>query len=119
MTKKILIVDDSATAIALFKACMKPYSDYTVLSTNKWDSAVEMAVAEKPFLIVLDYNMPEKSGAEIAKLMQSKGVDSKLVLMSANTQNSVVEEVNALGFVDILEKPISAEMLKALLEKLS
>lgn len=119
MTNNVLIVDDSATARALFKACMKGYPDYTIFETDKWDVALEIAKKENPFLVVLDYNMPEKSGADVAKLLQDNNIDAKYVLMSANTQNSVVEEVKALGFFDVLEKPITAEAVKNLLEKLS
>ncbi|EKD71882.1 MAG: hypothetical protein ACD_46C00079G0001, partial [uncultured bacterium] len=85
---------------------------------NNSNDALKLAKSEKPFLIVLDYNMPEKNGAEIARLLLTDDIKSHLVLMSANTQNSVVEEVKALGFVDVLEKPITAEAVQMLLEKL-
>lgn len=115
---KILIVDDSATARALFKACIRG-SRFKVFETDNSDEALNIAKSEEPFLIILDYNMPDKNGAEIAQLMLDNGIEAHFVLMSANTQNSVVEEVKALGFVDVLEKPITAEAVQTLLEKLS
>ena len=119
MIRKILVIDDSATAVALFKACMKGYPDYIVLGSNNWQKGIELAEKEKPFLIILDYNMPEKTGPEIATIMQKKGIDAKLVLMSANTQNSVIKEIEALGFIDVLEKPVTAESVQTLLEKIT
>ena len=119
MTRQILIVDDSVTARTLFKACVAASGSYEVLEAGNWQDAVNLAVEKKPFLIVLDYNMPEKVGSEVAKLMQEKGVQSHFVLMSANTQDSVLEEVKQLGFEDIIEKPVSAEAVQTMLERLS
>lgn len=119
MTEKVLIVDDSATARALFKACFSENSNYVVLETGDWQEAVSIAKKEQPFLVVLDYNMPEKVGPEIAQEIQKAGVKTRFVLMSANTQESVVKEVEALGFIDIIEKPITAEAVQSMLEKLS
>ena len=119
MNQKILIVDDSATARALFKACMSDFPDYEVLEAENWQDALQHAEKEEPFLVILDYNMPEKVGPEIASMIKDKGIKTHFVLMSANTQDSVVEEVENLGFVDIIEKPISVEDVQSVLEKLS
>ncbi|KTD09420.1 response regulator [Legionella jamestowniensis] len=118
MTQKILIVDDSATARALFKACLFNNREYEIIEASQWKDALETAKLHHPFLVVMDYNMPEKSGGELAKLMQNEGVDAYYVLLSANTQQAVINEVKALGFFDVLEKPVSAESVKILLEKL-
>ncbi|KTD46526.1 Response regulator gacA [Legionella quinlivanii] len=119
MGQKILIVDDSATARALFRACLFGDPDYEVIQASQWEDAVEKAESEQPFLIVLDYNMPEKSGSEIAKIMMDRGIDTHYVLLSANTQQAIINEVKALGFFDVLEKPVSTEEVHALLERLS
>lgn len=118
MTQKILIIDDSATARALFKACLFDDPEYEVIQASRWEEAIEKAKTHHPFLIVLDYNMPEKTGSEIAKLMQDEGIKAHYVLASANTQQSVINEVQALGFTDVIEKPVSAESIRGLLEKL-
>lgn len=118
MTQKILIVDDSATARALFKACLFDNPEYELIQASQWQDAVEKAELQQPFLIVVDYNMPEKTGSEIAKIMQDRGIQAHYVLISANTQKSVIDEVQALGFFDVIEKPVSAEGIHSLLEKL-
>lgn len=119
MRKKILIVDDSATARALFKACMHGKNEYEVLEAGNANDALNKAKSENPFLIVLDYNMPEKNGAELAEIMKQNQIKSYFVLMSANTQSAIVEEVKNLGFIDVIEKPVSSESIQTLLEKLS
>lgn len=117
MIGPILIVDDSRTARALFKACISGLGDYEILETGNWQEAVQLAKDRKPKLCVLDYNMPEKVGTEIAKEIINTGIDTTFVLMTANTQDSVVQEAKSLGFIDVLEKPVSASVLALLLEK--
>lgn len=119
MAKKILITDDSATARALFKACLPNSGKYEVFEADNPTDALAIAIVEHPFLIVLDYNMPDKTGAELARMMKDKGIEAHYVLMSANTQSSVIDEVKALNFIDVIEKPVSAEALQLLLEKIS
>lgn len=62
--------------------------------------------------------MPEKVGTELAKLMRDAGVKTPFVLMSANVQQHVIDETEKLGFIHILEKPVSAESVEALLDKI-
>lgn len=119
MKQKILIVDDSSTARALFNVCFVDHPEYEIIQASHWQEAIEKAQLHKPFMIVLDYNMPEKSGSEVAELMQEKGIKAHYVLITANTQQSIIEEVNRLGFFDVIEKPISAEDVQSLLEKLT
>lgn len=118
MTKKVLIVDDSATARALFAACMFGNENYETIQASNWQDGLAKAKEYTPFLAVLDYNMPEKTGAELAQLMQQQGINCHYVLLSANTQPAVVDEVMALGFAEVIEKPVSAESVTRLLEQL-
>lgn len=118
MNQKVLIVDDSATARALFKICISAETDFDVTQSGNWNDALEKATSEKFKFIVLDYNMPEKTGPELAILLREQGVEAPLILMSANTQKAVLEEVAALGFSYVIEKPVSAEKIAAMLEKI-
>lgn len=118
MRQKILIVDDSATARALLKLCFAEYPEYEIIQASEWQDAIEKAQLHTPFIIVLDYNMPEKSGSELAQLMKEKGIKAYFVLSTANTQQSVIDEVTKLDFVGVLEKPVSVENIHSLIGKL-
>ncbi len=118
MKKKILVVDDSATARMLFNVCLKEQGGYELLQAGNWKDALEVANDESLALIVLDYNMPEKVGTEVAKMMREAGIQTPFALMSANTQQHVLDEIESLGFIDVLEKPVTVDVVQSLLEKI-
>lgn len=119
MSKNILVVDDSATARMLFGMYLQDHGEYTLLQSGSWEEALALAKKENLALIVLDYNMPEKVGTELAALMRKEGVVTPFALMSANTQDHVMEEIETLGFIDVVEKPVTAESVQSLLDKIS
>jgi CheY-like chemotaxis protein len=118
MKKNILVVDDSATARMLFNVCLQGQDDYALLQASTWQEALKFAEDEALALVVFDYNMPEKVGTELAAMMRKVGVEAPFALMSANTQQHVMEEIESLGFIHLLEKPVSAEAVQSLLEKI-
>ena len=115
--KNILIVDDSATSRMLFKAHMPEGHPHAVHEANDLPSALKMADTITPDLVVLDYNMPGANGVEVAQRLLATGLKAKLVLLTANTQQSVIEDARALGFFKVVEKPITSEKLAALLQE--
>ncbi|MBZ0106383.1 MAG: response regulator [Sulfuricella denitrificans] len=117
--KKILIIDDSTTSRLLFKAYMPKDEAYEVHEASDYHSALAKASETDPDLVVLDYNMPDYNGVETAFALRAAGSKAKLVLFTANTQQSVVDAAMAAGFVDIVEKPITAEKIKAMLERVA
>ncbi|MDF1757843.1 MAG: response regulator [Legionellaceae bacterium] len=118
MDKKILVIDDSATARMLFKVCLQAIEGYELIQASTWQDALEIAKKEDLELVVFDYNMPDKVGPEVAVMMRDAGVKAPFALMTANTQDHVIEEVEDLGFIHVMEKPVSAEMVQIMLDKL-
>jgi len=119
MKKKILVIDDSATARMLFNICLSKHADYELLQASNWQEAMTQLKEEGVVLVVFDYNMPEKVGTEIAALMRDEGVTLPFALMSANVQQHVMDEAERLGFIDVMEKPVSVEAVQRLLEKIA
>ncbi len=112
---KVLIVDDSMTSRMLFKAYLAKTGQHELSEAANLPDALDVAKTQRPDLVVLDYSMPGHSGVEMARALQSAGIAAKFALLTANTQQSVVDEAAAAGFFRVLEKPVNAEKVAALL----
>lgn len=116
---KILIVDDSKTSRLLFKAYMPKDEPHQVFEAVNLPDALDVLREVQPELLVLDYNMPEYSGVEMAQAILRAGYMPKMVLLTANTQKMVVEAATAAGFIQVLEKPVNTEKITALLKQVT
>jgi CheY-like chemotaxis protein len=81
------------------------------------ETALSIALEVNPDITFLDYNLPGKNGADIARDLLQAGVETKFVLLTANLQPSVIKEVEDLGFTAILDKPITTAKLSSVLEQ--
>lgn len=116
--KKLLIVDDSKTAKLLFKSYMPADSGYDIHEAHDRDTALAMAQEIRPDVVIMDYNMPERNGVEIAGDLRAAGIDAQYVLLTANTQASVLAAAKQAGFVTVLEKPITRDKISEALKRL-
>ena len=107
----VLIVDDSATSRMLFKAHMPKDRGIIVLEACDGDAAFAIVKASSPDMIFLDYNMPNHDGVEVAAELLAQGYKGTIALLTANTQESLIEEARAAGIKLVLEKPITKEKL--------
>ncbi|OGS91925.1 MAG: hypothetical protein A2Z95_03345 [Gallionellales bacterium GWA2_60_18] len=114
---RILIVDDSKTSRLLFRAYMPKGEQHQVFEAANLPDALGSLQETQPELVVLDYNMPEHNGVEIAQAILQAGFKPKMALLTANTQKMVVDAAMAAGFLQVLEKPVNAEKIAALLEQ--
>ena len=72
--RKILVVDDSQTNLALLKVHLTQMHLNVLLADNS-TAAIEIAIKEKPDLILLDIMMPDINGFETCKMLKKKSED--------------------------------------------
>jgi two-component system, OmpR family, response regulator len=116
MIMRILIVDDSTEIARSLKQGLG--RDYTVELTALGQEAIGMA--EEDFdAIVLDLSLPDISGIEVCKKVRALGVNSPILVLTAD--DAVDQKVILLdaGADDYITKPFRLEELKARLRALS
>ena len=114
MTAKILIVDDSGLARRSMRAILEP-AGYQVVEAEDGMSALERYFLEKPDLVLLDLVMRGMSGLDVlAKLHELDG-DARVVVVSADIQDSSREMAESGGASGFVTKPVErTEILKVI-----
>ncbi len=108
MTKTILIVEDNALNMKLFDLLLQADGYQTILSIDGSD-VLEVARNQKPDLIIMDIQLPARSGLEITKDLKA---DESLkhipvVAVTAFAMNGDENMILEAGCDDYIAKPIS------------
>ena len=111
MTHTILTVDDEPRFIRLIEANLKA-ADYTVLSAQDGQSAIDIVVNKKPDLVLLDVMMPGMNGFEVLDRIREFSTMPVIMLTAKGEEADRVEGLNR-GADDYIVKPFSATELLA------
>ena len=112
----LLVVDDSATSRLLFRLHLPPIEGCEVMEAENAEQAMTLARARRPDVVFLDYNMPGLNGVEIALRMRAANLASCFILLTANVQQSVLDEARTANFANVLEKPVTRSKIAAILQ---
>ena len=111
MSKSVLIVDDSIYMRTLIKDALSGKGFEVIDEAADGESAIEKALELQPDLITLDNVLPDMMGLEILKVFKEEGLDSKVIMISAVGQQTVVNKGLALGASDCVVKPFTPDQL--------
>ncbi|GJL37438.1 Transcriptional regulatory protein SrrA [Phytobacter ursingii] len=118
MSRHILIVDDSRLSRMISKQyVLSQHPEWQIEEAATGEQAIEMAAIKKPYLILLDVNMPGMGGLAAAAILRETHPDMHIVLLTANVQNSVQAQADQLG-LGFLSKPIKEPQIHAMLQNL-
>ena len=114
----ILVADDDQ----LFRAIIRDQlerADHTVLEAGDGMAALDLALDERPEMLLLDVMMPLARGLEVVRrVRQQEGWYPAIVMISARTR--VTDRLNALeaGADAYVEKPVSPDDLLETIDRL-
>lgn len=116
---KLLIIDDSIVArMAIVKMLGNKVSSITEASNGS--AAVEMLKKESFDCILMDYLMPGLNGLTTLKIIREMGINTPIIIISANQQESVLSKFKEYNVTAILKKHVNSdELFEALCKALS
>ncbi|MHB8872182.1 MAG: response regulator [Myxococcaceae bacterium] len=116
--RKILVVDDSATARAQLTITLGP--GYDCLEAVNGREGFEMALANLPDAVLADIEMPELDGLGLLQALRDDARTSGIptIVITSVTAVGKVNQARALGCAGFVLKPVGAEYLLAKLSKL-
>ena len=111
---RILVVDDEEALVKGIEMNLKR-EGYDVFKAYEGESAVKAAVKHNPHLVVLDLMMPGMSGIEVCQAIRKKELDTRIIMLSAKSDE--IDRVVGLevGADDYVAKPFSMRELQALI----
>ena len=110
--KKILVVDDSRTALFMVTTILRK-ERYELVTASDGEQALEMAASERPDLILMDVIMPRKTGFEACRELKRRE-DTKaipVILVTTRGEGENVEAGFQSGCNDYVTKPINGPEL--------
>lgn len=117
MTTRVLIVDDSRLArMAVIKGLTKLQPDFTYAEASNPDEAIAVLRAQPAGIAIIDFNMPVRDGLSLAAELRDIDPDMPIAIVSANTQDEIVERAAQLG-ATFLAKPLNEASLRAFLNE--
>lgn len=110
--KTVLVVDDSLYMRTMICDALTNAGYSVVAQAANGEAAIDMALEFKPDLITLDNILPDMIGTDILRVLkQDEQIPSKVVMISAVGQESVIEEGMTLGASNYIVKPFTVEGL--------
>src|SRR5512136_1042302 len=119
MPNRILYIEDNPDNMTLVKRALEARG-YEFLWAQNGLTGIEMAETQAPEVILLDINLPDIDGYEVARRLRSSGKTSlvyvPIIAVTANALRGDAEKALAAGCDVYMSKPINIRELWARVE---
>jgi len=117
MTVTILVVDDDPVQRRLLDAMLKRFG-YEVLTAEGGEQALGLLgdVSQRIDCVVLDLVMPGFDGMAVLAALRERGLETPVIVQTANGSIETVVAAMRAGAVDFVVKPVGAERLQVSLK---
>ncbi len=108
--KRVLVIEDNEINLYLMRTILQKLG-HQVIEAHDGFSGVELAIAERPDLILMDIQLPELDGYEATRKIRAIE-ETKNIPIIAITSYAMVgdrEKILAVGCTAYIEKPIEPE----------
>ena len=108
MSKKVMVVDDSALSRRTLRRILEG-AGYSVVEAEEGMAALELYFIEKPDLVLLDLVMKGMYGLDVLAKLRELDAGALVIVASADIQTSTRALVEEAGATDFINKPFSTE----------
>ena len=114
---KIMIIEDDIEIREELKILLQN-SGYEIKTITDFETVDQQILTNEPHLVLLDINLPNKSGYEICSKVRAK---SKVPIIFVTSRNNSMDELKGimLGGDDYIEKPYNIPILLARIQFIS
>lgn len=117
MTTPILVVDDSPMARKILIKSLPSTWDVEITQAVNGLEALDAYRAGKADVMFLDLTMPVMDGYEVLENLQKEGLNSFVIVVSADIQPLAQERVKKLGAMAFIKKPVNPDLIESVLKQ--
>jgi two-component system cell cycle response regulator DivK len=105
--KRVLVVEDNNINRYMITFLLKEHG-YTVIEARDGVTGVDLAVKEKPDLIIMDIQLPDINGLEVTRRIRASKADGNIPVIALTSYAMAGDKEKALeaGCTGYIEKPI-------------
>ena len=116
MESKILIVDDDAHLRETLRDLLE-MEGYKVFEAGSGAEAMKMVVSDFFHIILMDFNLTDKTGIEVIKDIRKLNTDSQILMMTAHASLDTAVKAIQESVYDFLIKPVDFNYLRRAIKK--
>ncbi|MEI7529252.1 MAG: response regulator, partial [Elusimicrobiota bacterium] len=116
MESKILIVDDDAHLRETLRDLLE-MEGYKVSEAESGAAAMRMVVSDFFHVILMDFNLTDKTGIEVIKDIRKLNTDSQILMMTAHASLDTAVKAIQESVYDFLIKPVDFNYLRRAIKK--
>jgi len=116
--KRILVIEDNGTNMYLIGFILRK-NGHEVIEARNGEEGVELAIKEKPDLILMDIQLPGIDGLEATRRIRESEADGEIPIIALTSYAMAGDKEKAIsaGCTGYIEKPINPETFIAEIEK--
>jgi CheY-like chemotaxis protein len=109
--KKLLVVDDSKVSRMIIRArVLAVHPNWEIIEASTGADGISMVKEHQPDFCTMDINMPGMLGTEAAEIILKDAPTTRVVIFSANIQESFQDRATAMGAI-FVAKPITEKSI--------
>lgn len=102
---RVLVVDDHQLFADGMATLLGTEEDITVVGQgNSIPEAIDLATQTRPDVVLLDWNLPGGTGADVTRSIRQQMPETKVVILTSETDGSVLTEALEAGCSGLLSK---------------
>jgi CheY-like chemotaxis protein len=116
----VLYIEDDPVNFTLVERILEFRPAVKLLHARTGESGVELAMAHRPKLVLLDLNLPDIHGSEVLRRLQDAPETAKVpvVVLSADATPSQIERLLTAGARNYLTKPFDIDPFLAVVDEM-
>jgi two-component system, OmpR family, alkaline phosphatase synthesis response regulator PhoP len=108
----ILVADDESHILSVVSLKLRN-AGYRVLTASDGQEALDMALQDRPDLLITDYHMPMLSGLELCQRLRQADARIPAIMLTARGYNLEPSDTADSGILRMVSKPFSPRQLLA------